>query len=134
MTIRRKFDWKLTAENLARDFPRERLHPAVVSLADARASSEKWSVAFSGGADSLALLLLLWAHWPKRRARLQALHFNHRLRGRESDRDEKFCREVASALKIKFVRGAWKTAIKGASEAEARAARLAFFEKHARVL
>jgi len=52
--------------------------------------------AVSGGADSLALLLLLWAHWPERRSRLQVLHFNHRLRGRASRTDEVFCRKVCA--------------------------------------
>jgi tRNA(Ile)-lysidine synthase len=93
-----------------------------------------WAVAFSGGADSLAVLLLAWAHWPERRARLCAVHFNHRLRGRESDADERFCGRVCAALGVKLVTGAWAQARRGASEAEARAARLAFYAKHARVL
>jgi tRNA(Ile)-lysidine synthase len=129
-----KFSWQMAAETLARKFPRERLHPAVAAFAAERSPNEKWCAGFSGGADSLALLLLLWAHWPRRRTRLAALHFNHRLRGLESNRDEKFCREVAAALRVKFISGAWKTARKGASEAEARAERQAFFETHARVL
>lgn len=91
-------------------------------------------MAFSGGADSLALLLLLWVHWPERRARLQALHFNHRLRGRAADADAAFCRKVCAALNVKFVAGMWRAAPREASEAEARAARMAFFARHARVL
>ncbi len=93
-----------------------------------------WAVALSGGADSLCLLLLLWAHWPERRARLRALHFNHRLRGAESRRDAAFCRRVCAALGVPLVEGEWKDARRGASEAEARAARHAFFGRHARVL
>jgi tRNA(Ile)-lysidine synthase len=86
-------------------------------------------VAFSGGADSLALLLLLRAHWPERRARLVALHFDHRLRGRASTADARFCERVCAELGIKFVVGEWTRARKGASEAEARAARFAFFKQ-----
>lgn len=122
------------ASSLALAIPTERLHPAVLAWAAQRSPRETWSVACSGGADSLALLLLLWAHWPQRRARLQALHFDHRLRGRESRADAAFCRRVCAALRVKFVAGAWRGARKGASEAEARAARLAFFARHSRVL
>jgi tRNA(Ile)-lysidine synthase len=87
----------------------------------------RWAVAFSGGADSLALLLLVWAHWPERREGLVALHFNHRLRGRDSAADATFCRRVCASLGVAFVSGEWKRARKDASEAEARAARFEFF-------
>lgn len=94
------------------------------------AASAKWAVAFSGGADSLALLLLLWAEGDGRWGRdLVALHFNHRLRGRESDADEKFCRAVCAALGVEIVVGSWKTAPKPATEAAARAARHEFFAR-----
>jgi tRNA(Ile)-lysidine synthase len=84
-------------------------------------------VAFSGGGDSLALLLLLWHHWPERRERLVAVHFNHRLRGAAADADARFCREVCRALKVKFAMGRWRGIRQGASEAESRAARHGFF-------
>jgi tRNA(Ile)-lysidine synthase len=86
-------------------------------------------VAFSGGADSLALLLLLWAHWPERRARLVALHFNHRLRGAAADADERFCRRVCRGLGVRVRVGRWKNRRSGASEEEAREARFAFFDR-----
>lgn len=144
---RTSFDWSEAAAQLAASLPLARLHPAPLAWADvataqkprrgrSSAAAEPWGVAFSGGADSLALLLLLWAHWPARRERLVALHFNHKLRGRASDADEKFCREVCRALKVKFIRRTWRRP-KGAdhvSEGEARAARLAFFEAESRVL
>ncbi len=131
---RRAIDWQQCAAKLAVAIPRERWHPAVLAWADCASSPAPWSVAFSGGADSLAVLLMVWAHWPRRRKKLSALHFNHRLRGRESNADEKFCASVGRALGVKFVRGAWTAPRRGAGEAEARAARLAFFEKHSRVL
>ena len=90
----------------------------------------RWAVAFSGGADSLALLLLLWAGGPGRWGReFTVLHFNHRLRGRASAADEKFCARVCAGLGVKFVAGRWTQARKGASEGEARAARFAFFAR-----
>lgn len=127
-------NWAACANALAAGIPRERLHPAVLAWAARRPPREKWGVAFSGGADSLALLLLLWAHWPKRRRTIVALHFDHRLRERASRADAMFCRKVCAALKVKFVVGAWAKARRGASEAEARAARMGFFEKQARIL
>ena len=131
---RRAIDWKRSASELAAALPPARLHPAVLAWVEQSPQRATWAVAFSGGADSLALLLVLWAHWPTRRARLRVLHFNHRLRGRESDGDEKFCAQVCAALNVKFIRGVWTRARRGASEAEARAARMAFFEQQARVL
>jgi tRNA(Ile)-lysidine synthase len=131
---RRAIDWRQCAAELGAAIPRERLHPAVLAWAEKSSPRTPWAVAFSGGADSLALLLLVWAHWPTRRARFIALHFNHRMRGRESDADEKFCAQVCAALGAKFRRGAWSRAPRAASEAAAREVRLAFFEKHARLL
>jgi len=122
------------AARLAAQFPRARLDPAVVAWADHAPPRLRWGVAFSGGADSLALLLLLWAHWPGRRRRLRALHFDHRLRGAAAQADARFCRGVCRALGIEFIGGAWPDAHAGASEAEARAARLSFLARHARVL
>jgi tRNA(Ile)-lysidine synthase len=125
-----KINWPACAEKLAAALPRGQLHPAVLAWAERKpAVRGPWAVAFSGGADSLALLLLLWAHWPARRKRLVALHFNHRLRGRASDGDEAFCRRVCSALGVRFLSARWRGARQGASEASARAARFNFFER-----
>jgi len=134
MKTRSVIDWVEAAQRIAGMFPRERLHPAVLAWAETSLRRGLWAVAFSGGADSLALLLLVWAHWPERRRRLHALHFNHRLRGRASDGDEKFCADVCAALGVKFAAGAWDEARRGASEAEARTARMKFFQRRSRVL
>jgi tRNA(Ile)-lysidine synthase len=131
-----QLDWKSAAEALATAIPRERLDPAVVRRSLESSRRERWSVAFSGGPDSLALLLLVWAHWPQRRGALRALHFDHRLRGAESRADAAFCHRVCASLGVSFTIGQWKRPrmIVAPSESEARAARMAFFEKHARVI
>jgi tRNA(Ile)-lysidine synthase len=116
------------AEALARLVTRDTLHPAVVEWADTRPPDENWAIALSGGADSVALLMLLWAHWPERRARMTAYHFNHQLRGRASDADERFCRELCKALGVKLASGRWSAAKKSRTESAARAARFAFIE------
>ncbi|MEO7412681.1 MAG: tRNA lysidine(34) synthetase TilS [Opitutaceae bacterium] len=130
----RRINWQEAAVALSARLPLKQLHPAVLSWIDDCPSRKKWVVGFSGGADSLALLLLLWAHWPRRRTRLQALHFNHRLRGRESKADEVFCRGVCDALGVEFISGSWRAAPQKPSEAEARAARHDFFQQHSRTL
>jgi tRNA(Ile)-lysidine synthase len=111
-------------------FSRAALHPAVLAAADA-ADGAPWCAAFSGGADSLALLLAVAGLWPERRGRLVALHFNHRLRGEASDGDERFCREVCAGLGVAIRAGRWEEApVTGAvSEARAREARHAFFKR-----
>jgi tRNA(Ile)-lysidine synthase len=45
-----------------------------------------------------------------------------------------FCRRVCAALRVELVRGAWQSPPADASEAEARAARMAFFASRARVV
>lgn len=57
-------------------------------------------VALSGGADSTALLLSLCEKVGGERVR--AFHLNHCLRGAESDRDERFCRELCQKLGVAF--------------------------------
>jgi tRNA(Ile)-lysidine synthase len=86
-------------------------------------------VAFSGGADSLALVLLLWALFPARRGKLVALHFDHRLRGAESTADARFCRSVCSRLGMMLVSGRWTPGRAHRSEGEARSGRFAFIER-----
>ena len=60
----------------------------------------KCLVALSGGADSVALLLLLKEHGYK----LEAVHCNFHLRGEESDRDEAFCAVLCEKENIPFHR------------------------------
>lgn len=123
--------WQRRARVLAGMLPEERWHPAVRAWAGSSRSAARspWAVAFSGGADSLSLLLLVWAHHRRRVQRLWALHFNHRLRGRAATADEQFCRRVCAALGVRLRVGRWRQAAPGASEEQARAARFAFFRR-----
>lgn len=66
------------------------------------AAGQRVGVAVSGGADSVALFLLmreLAAEWG---CVLAVAHVNHRLRGAESDEDEKFVRELAKNAGVEF--------------------------------
>jgi tRNA(Ile)-lysidine synthase len=62
-------------------------------------------VAVSGGADSVALLLLFEELKATLGVRLLVVHFNHQLRGEESDCDEKFVRSLAEARGLEFIAG-----------------------------
>lgn len=55
-------------------------------------------VALSGGADSVALLMLLYDLGYN----IEAAHCNFHLRGKESDRDEGFCQELCTRFAIPF--------------------------------
>ncbi len=65
-------------------------------LADERLLSggDRVLVAFSGGADSVALLLLLRALEKELGIEVCAAHLNHGIRGAEADRDEDFCKAL----------------------------------------
>lgn len=121
--------WQQAATRVGALVPKAQLHPSALAQAETARREKIWTVAFSGGADSLALLLLVWAHWPERRRQLVALHFNHRLRGRAADVDEAFCRKVCASLGIRLRVGQWRSARKGASEGESRVARHEFFAR-----
>src|SRR6185503_19242418 len=63
-----------------------------------------WAVGVSGGADSVALLLLLRG---RADLRLTLLHVNHEARGAASDADEHFVTALACRLGVDFVAGHW---------------------------
>ena len=83
--------------------------------------------AVSGGADSVALLFALYLLKDRLGIRLEAAHFNHRLRGQESDEDEAFVRGLCSQYDIPLHVGTGEVkAGKKGLEAAAREARYAF--------
>ena len=84
--------------------------------------------AVSGGADSVALLLAMYLLKDKLGIRLEAAHFNHKLRAEESDRDETFVRQLCDRYDVPLHVGmeAVKPGKKGL-EAAARDARYRFF-------
>ncbi len=84
--------------------------------------------AVSGGADSVALLFCMYLLAEKLQISLSAAHFNHHLRGEESDRDEAFVRALCKYYDIPLQVGQGKIiAGKKGLEAAAREARYSFF-------
>lgn len=61
--------------------------------------------ALSGGADSVALLYAMYLLKDRLEITLSAAHFNHHLRGEESDRDAVFSRNLCQRLDIPFYLG-----------------------------
>ncbi len=92
-------------------------------------AGDKIVVAVSGGADSICLLFVLLGLREKLKITVSVCHFNHRLRGEESDKDEEFVRELCTKQGIECVVGRAPKANSYKSEDEARAARYSFFEK-----
>jgi tRNA(Ile)-lysidine synthase len=87
------------------DGPHEQFLHAVRSGVSAcgLSSIDKLLVAFSGGPDSTALLIAMHtlsmepgSEFPA----IEAVHFNHQLRGEESAEDEKYCRQLCRQIGV----------------------------------
>ena len=85
-------------------------------------------IAVSGGADSMSLLLAVDDLIKRKKLSHTVIvaHLNHKLRGRQSDADEKFVRSWAGKLGYEFVSRAAKLPVKGNLEQNAREARYNF--------
>ncbi|HTQ59001.1 MAG TPA: tRNA lysidine(34) synthetase TilS [Candidatus Solibacter sp.] len=73
-----------------------------VRRAEMLRAGESVAVAVSGGADSVALLLLLLELRDELGIVLSVVHLNHKLRGKASDADEKFVARLAANLGLPF--------------------------------
>lgn len=94
---------RLRIESLVRDYIQRACFPS--ESADMTAATDPlspsdglWLVALSGGADSVCLLRLLL----RLGCRVEAAHCNFHLRGAESDRDERFVRDLCAAQGVKL--------------------------------
>ena len=66
---------------------------------DFKSKDHKSLILFSGGADSTALLEMMY----QQGVGFTALHFNHHLRSEESDADEQWCRDFCEQREIDFL-------------------------------
>ena len=88
--------------------------------------------AVSGGADSVCMLHVLLSLRDTLGITVEAAHFNHHLRGAESDRDEAFVRQLCEALDVYLYTGGGDVQSRAARthesiEEAARKLRYAFF-------
>lgn len=98
------------------------------------ATGDRAGVAVSGGADSVALLRMLESLRDRLGITLAVVHFNHKLRGKESEADARFVEELARARGLDYIGGcedvaAAASANKWNLEDAARRLRYAFFER-----
>lgn len=97
---------------------------------------DKVVVALSGGPDSVALLDSLVKIAPKMNLSILVAHYNHKLRGNESQKDEAFCRKLSESYGLPFLCGRMDSAKKqkGESpEAFYRRQRYAFLNNVAKI-
>jgi len=95
---------------------------------------DRVGVAVSGGADSVALLRLLLELRKELGIVLSVVHFNHKLRGAESDEDEQFVVELARRYKLQVYSERGEVAVHAAEkrqsvETAARELRYRFFRQ-----
>jgi tRNA(Ile)-lysidine synthase len=97
-------------------------------------AGDRLAVAVSGGADSMALLLLLLELRSELGIVLSIAHVNHRLRGEESDADERFVIEFAKRhnLEVHAQKSPLSCPPASGIEAAARKLRYDFFRQLAR--
>ncbi len=72
---------------------------------DLARDGQRLLVGVSGGVDSMVLLSGLQALADKHRWKLQVAHFNHQLRGRSSDADERLVRQFAAKYHLPVIVG-----------------------------
>jgi tRNA(Ile)-lysidine synthase len=97
------------------------------------APGDRIGVAVSGGADSVALLRILHNLREELGIRLLVVHFNHMLRGEDSQADARFVKDLARALNLEVVTTSEDVSAAAALqgwnlEDAARRLRYAFFE------
>ena len=115
---------QVQATKLASFFPLSKWPPAI--LVHLKQETGPLAVACSGGADSVCLLFLLFAHFPQK---IVVLHYNHNLRGDESDQDVIFVKNLAEELGCPSQIGKRCPSKKRPNETELRESRMAFFRE-----
>ncbi len=117
--------------------PVQRLRQAVLEYIrkhELLKAGDRVGVAVSGGADSVALLRLLLELRKEVGVVLSVVHFNHKLRGAESDEDERFVAELARWHKLEIHRESGEVDAYAAEkhlsmETEAREMRYQYFRR-----
>jgi len=127
---------KKPAKRKGRAKRHELVEPLRISLCErfGVCAGQRIGVAVSGGADSVALLRLFVELREALGVVVCVAHFNHKLRGKASEADEKFVARLTAQLGLEFFVGRENIAAKAKRERAnledaARRARYAFFEQ-----
>ncbi len=121
------------ATRLCKVFPPEQwLRDPFLLLKKTLKEGSRVGVACSGGADSTFSLLMLFSAFAEFRKNMVVLHYNHRLRGADSDEDEAFVRNLANELGLPFYSGEPSASSIAKDEGSLRRLRLEFWEKASR--
>ncbi|OGU90889.1 MAG: tRNA lysidine(34) synthetase TilS [Ignavibacteria bacterium RIFOXYA2_FULL_35_10] len=62
-------------------------------------------IAVSGGVDSVTLLDIMYRLSKFHNFKIFPVHFNHKLRGKQSDEDEKFTKKISTSYRLEFFSG-----------------------------
>ena len=119
-------NWVKIAESLATMLPLSLCNKKVLALL--QKESTPWAIACSGGADSLALLLYIKAHFSEQSKNTTVLHYNHKLR-EESASEADFVEKCAENLDFIFIKKEGNPSRNAVSESELRKERHAFFRE-----
>ena len=107
---------------------KDRIPNGILEILDNCSQHQMFEIGCSGGADSTFLTFLLFYKFPAIQDRLVLCHFNHGLRGKDSELDEKFVQEIANHLGIP-IKIDCQDACGKADEASLRNQRLDFFKR-----
>ena len=107
---------------------KDRIPTGILEILDNCSQHQKFAIGCSGGADSTFLTFLLFYKFPFLQDRFVLCHFNHGLRGKDSELDEKFVQEIANHLEIPIKIDRQDSRDK-ADEAFLRNQRLDFFKR-----
>ncbi|MDR1457329.1 MAG: tRNA lysidine(34) synthetase TilS [Puniceicoccales bacterium] len=101
----------------------------ILELLGKKDSAEIVCVACSGGSDSVFLVKYILEKFPNLKSRLVILHFNHNLRGQDSDGDEQFVKVRAKDWGVAFYSEKLMDKPANVSEDRLRRLRNEFFER-----
>jgi tRNA(Ile)-lysidine synthase len=117
------------ADKLTKLLPHKYWHPDALEYLSNKRENEKIGIACSGGADSTFCLFLIFAALPQMRSEITVAHYNHKLRGKDSDDDEAFVQKMSLQLGLKFISESDQLATQKTDENSLRKKRLLFWEK-----
>ncbi len=125
------FNWPESATRLCRNVREDRLHFKVERFLSSQ-DCQRVLVACSGGADSVYMLCMLWAQAATFGIQLTVAHYNHRWRGKDSEKDAEFVKAMARQLQCPFVTDERPEGKSAMTETSARDLRIDFLRTAAK--